>query len=69
MKDKSSNAGTQGSHNHGTHKSGNLRVDFGLDRSSYAGSAKHERGGNTGGGTSNLSHSLQGTSANQKLKG
>ena len=41
-------------------------VDFGKDHSSVVGSAANERGGNMGGGVENLSHSLSGTSANQR---
>lgn len=67
--ENSSNAATKGSHNHGTETKANVRTEYGLDRSSYAGKKSDERGTNMGGSTSNLSHSLSGVSANQKLKG
>lgn len=39
---------------------------YGKDDSDYTGPRAKERGGNRGGGIDNLSHSLSGTSANQK---
>lgn len=56
--------------NHGTVKTkvdgSTIMEAFGKDDSDVVGSAKHERGGKMGGGITNLSHSLSGTSANQK---
>ena len=43
-----------------------LMESYGKDDSDVTGSASHERGGKFGGGINNLSHSLTGTSANQK---
>lgn len=68
MKDKSSNAAAMGSRNGGVTRDGKVRQDFGLDKSSYAGSASAERGKSLGGSTTNISHSISGSSANQKLK-
>jgi len=44
-----------------------VKTSYGLDRSSYNGGAK-ERGEKMGGGVDNLSHSLSGSSANQRNK-
>lgn len=56
--------------NHGIVKSkidgATVMEAFGKDDSDVTGSASKERGGKFGGGISNLSHSLSGTSANQK---
>lgn len=41
--------------------------DYGLDRSSGAGSAEDERGRKLAGGLDDVSHSLGGVSANQEL--
>lgn len=40
---------------------------YGKDHSSVVGSSKHERIGEMGGSTTNLSHSISSGSANQKL--
>lgn len=56
--------------NHGTVKTradgSTIMEAFGKDDSDVVGSASQERGGKMGGGITNLSHSLSGTSANQK---
>ncbi len=44
-----------------------ILTSYGLDRSSYNGGQK-ERGEKMGGGVNNLSHSLSGSSANQRNK-
>ena len=41
---------------------------YGKDHSSVVGSGKHERIGDMGGGTKDLSHSITSGSANQKLR-
>lgn len=43
-----------------------IREAYGKDDSDVTGSASKERAGKFGGGMTNLSHSLSGTSANQK---
>lgn len=45
-----------------------IKTDFPVDKSAYAGSASDERGRKLGGSVDNLSHSLKGTSANQRGK-
>jgi hypothetical protein len=56
--------------NHGTVtesiEGAKLVTSYGKDGSDYTGSAAAERGGKMGGSITNLSHSLSGTSANQK---
>lgn len=56
--------------NHGVVKSkidgATVMEAYGKDDSDVCGSASTERGGKMGGGITNLSHSLSGTSANQK---
>lgn len=56
--------------NHGVVKSkidgGTILESYGKDDSDVTGSASKERGGKLGGSITNLSHSLSGTSANQK---
>lgn len=56
--------------NHGhvkTRVEGSTIVEaYGKDDSDVCGSASKERGGTLSGGINNLSHSLSGTSANQK---
>lgn len=56
--------------NHGvvTTTAGRMKVkeSYGKDDSDVTGPASKERAGSMGGSTTNLSHSLSGTSANQK---
>jgi hypothetical protein len=45
-----------------------MEVPYGRDNSNYSGSAEHERGKEPKGSETNLSHSLSGATANQKMK-
>lgn len=60
-----------GSPNHGKTQVSSLRgqkirTDYGKDSSDVHGSAKHERMGSCGGGSTDLGHSLSGSSAKQR---
>jgi len=59
----------EASANHGCvkTKAGGMTIDepYGRDNSDYTGSAKQERAGALAGGKTDLSHSLEGSSANQ----
>lgn len=52
-----------GSKNHGTDKMNGVRTDFGKDSSFFTGSKSAERFGSFGGGMTDLSRTLSGSSA------
>lgn len=55
--------------NQGTVKSGKISVPYGKDSSDYSGSAANERIGEMAGGPGNLSHTLSGAEATQRMGG
>lgn len=59
----SSNSGTASSK---MNKGGTIRTPYGKTNSDVNGSSAAERGKSMGGGVTNLSHSLSGTSAKQR---